>query len=113
MEHGFIEGWEALELICFPPQGSRLENPPLERQFFSNEVKDECRRLYKEGLSVPEVARRTGVTYATAKSLRLRPRDRNDRASEGPASWFCRPCHGRAHRRESMRRQDARRRDES
>jgi transposase-like protein len=48
-------------------KGSRLENVPTEQQRWDEEVKEECQRLYRDGLTLPQVARATGVPFATVK----------------------------------------------
>jgi hypothetical protein len=66
---GELDPYEALMLICWPPQGSRLESVPTERRYYSEELKAEIRARHAAGETLPELARKTGLSYGTLKSF--------------------------------------------
>ena len=63
---GEMNGWDALLLVVAPPPA--LANIGQRKTTYRPEVREDARRLHAGGLSMPEVARRLGVPYATAKS---------------------------------------------
>jgi hypothetical protein len=57
-------------LVVWPPKG-RLEDEhcPTERQFYSEGLKAEIRDRYAAGETLPELARKTGMSFGSVKSI--------------------------------------------
>jgi hypothetical protein len=66
---GELDPYEALMLVCWPPNGSRLESVPTERRYYSEELKAEIRERHAAGETLPDLARRTALSYGTVKSF--------------------------------------------
>ena len=68
---GELDGPLALSLVVWPRRGSRLEDEsvPPERQFYSDELKAEIRGRHAAGETLPDLARTTGVSFGTVKSI--------------------------------------------
>ncbi len=71
---GELESALALSYVVWPRRGSRLEDGsvPTERQFYSEEFKAEIRERHAAGETLPDLARKTGVSFATVKSIAAR-----------------------------------------
>src|SRR6266508_4816549 len=61
---------EALLAVVWP-RHERLtdENVPRERQFYSAELREEIRRRHGKGETLPELAQKTGISYASLKGM--------------------------------------------
>jgi hypothetical protein len=59
----------ALSLVVWPRKGSRLEDVPLERQYYAEEVREEIRARHAAGETIPELARKTGIPLGQVKSV--------------------------------------------
>ena len=46
---------------------------PRERQFYSEDVREEIRRRHAAGETLPELSRRTGIRFGTVKSMIQEP----------------------------------------
>jgi DNA-binding NarL/FixJ family response regulator len=70
LEAGQLDPYEALMAVCWP-ESDRLadEDVPLERRFYSETLKEEIRRRHEAGETIPELAQRTGLPFATVKWL--------------------------------------------
>jgi hypothetical protein len=66
---GELDPYEALMLVCWPPKGSRLESVPAERRYYSEKLKTEIRERHAAGETLPDLARKTGLSYGTVKSF--------------------------------------------
>jgi hypothetical protein len=54
---GELDPYEALMLVCWPPNGSRLESVPTERRYYSEELKAEIRERHAAGETLTDLAR--------------------------------------------------------
>ncbi len=74
VEAGELDGALALSYVVWPRRGSRLEDEsvPTGRQFYSEEFKAEIRERHAAGETLPDLARKTGVSFATVKSIAAR-----------------------------------------
>jgi len=70
LRRGAIGPEEALLAVVWP-RHERLtdENVPRERQFYSAELREEIRRRHGKGETLPELAQKTGISYASLKGL--------------------------------------------
>jgi hypothetical protein len=66
---GELDPYEALSLVCWPPKGSRLESVPTERLYYTEELKTEIRERHAAGETLPDLARKTGLSFGTVKSF--------------------------------------------
>jgi hypothetical protein len=66
---GELDPYEALWLVCWPPKGSRLENVPTERRAYSDALKDEIISRHAAGETVPELASKLGIPFASVKFI--------------------------------------------
>jgi hypothetical protein len=66
---GELDPYEALMLVCWPPKDSRLEGVPAERRYYSEELKAEIRERHAAGETLPDLARKTGLSYGTLKAF--------------------------------------------
>jgi hypothetical protein len=73
VERGELDPAIALSLVVWPPKG-RLEDEycPTERQFYSEELKAEIRERHAAGETLPDLARKTGVSFGSVKSIAAR-----------------------------------------
>jgi hypothetical protein len=69
LARGELDPYEALVLVCWPRKGSRLEDVPLGKQFYSDDVREEIRARHAAGESVPELALKTGIPYGQVKFI--------------------------------------------
>jgi hypothetical protein len=69
VESGELDPVLALSLVVWPRKGSRLEDVPLERQFYSDDVREEIRARHAVGESIPELALKTGIPFGQVKFL--------------------------------------------
>jgi hypothetical protein len=58
-----------LSLVCWPRKGSRLEDVPTERRYYSEDLKAEIRARHAAGESVPELALKTGIPFGQVKFM--------------------------------------------
>jgi hypothetical protein len=70
VERGELDPASALSLVVWPPKG-RLEDEhcPTERRFYSEELKAEIRERHAAGETLPDLARKTGVSFGAVKSI--------------------------------------------
>jgi hypothetical protein len=68
VEKGELDPYSALALVCWPRKGSRLEDVPLGRTYYSEDVREEIRRRHAAGESLPELALKTEINFGTLKS---------------------------------------------
>jgi len=66
VRRGQLDPYEALALVCWPPQGSKLEQAPTGEQHYGEEVKDEVRR-HQQGETIAQLVAKTGIPHATIK----------------------------------------------
>src|SRR5512132_2442838 len=70
VERGDLDPVLALSLVVRPRRGSRLEDVPLGKQVYSDDVREEIRRRpFEEGETLPELALKTSIPYAQVKSI--------------------------------------------
>jgi hypothetical protein len=69
VESGELDPVLALSLVVWPRKGSRLDDVPLERQFYSEDVREEIRARHAAGESIPELALKTGVPFGQVKFI--------------------------------------------
>jgi hypothetical protein len=69
VEAGELDPYSALALVCWPPKGSRLEDVPLGKKFYSDDVRGEIRARHAAGESVPALALKTGIPFGQVKFM--------------------------------------------
>jgi hypothetical protein len=69
VQRGELDPVLALSLVVWPRKGSRLEDVPLGRQYYSEDVCAEIRARHAAGESVPELALKTSIPFAQVKYI--------------------------------------------